>query len=219
MKAVVMTQYGNPDGLQYREDILKPTPKPNQILIRIHATTVTAGDCEIRTLAMSPFLNVAIRIYIGILHPRDAILGQEVAGEVVEVGADVTRFKVGDRVFAQTGFQFGGAAEYIALAEDSLVTHTPEHISHDEAAGFSTGGLEAVRYINLVQIQSGQRVLINGAGGSIGTFVLQIFKSKGAQVTVVDYGDKLPMLQSIGADATWDYRDGHFYDQPEKYDF
>jgi NADPH:quinone reductase-like Zn-dependent oxidoreductase len=221
MKAIVWTAYGPPDVLQLQE-VETPTPKETQVRIKIHATTVTAGDCEMRRLKLPFGLGLPVRFYAGLRRPkRLTILGQELAGEVESVGAGVTRFRVGDPVFAGTGFEMGAYAEYVCMDEDpkdGALALKPANMSYEEAAAVPTGGLEALHFLGKAEIRSGERVLINGAGGSIGTFGVQLAKSYGAHVTAVDAGIKLEMLRAIGADETSDYTRGAFTGRGESYD-
>lgn len=220
MKAIVWTKYGTPDGLVLRE-VDKPTPKDNEVLIKVHASTVTAGDSEMRRLAFPFWLQLPIRLFSGLRNPRGKILGQELAGEVAAVGSAVTRFQVGDQVFAATGFDFGGYAEYICLPEtstDSVVAHKPASMSYAEAAAVPVAGLEALYFLSRARVQPGEQVLINGAGGSIGTFGVQLAKHYGATVTAVDSGAKLDMLREIGADHVLDYTREDFTANGARYD-
>jgi NADPH:quinone reductase-like Zn-dependent oxidoreductase len=210
MKAIVWTKYGPPDGLQLK-DVEKPVPKDDQILIKIHATTITAGDCEMRRLELPLMLSFPVRLYAGFLRPkRIAILGQELAGEVEEVGAHVKSYEKGDRVFGTTGFGFGAYAEYICLpAEPDDVQGTlatkPTNLTYEEAAAVPTAAFEALHFLRKANIQPGEKVLIIGAGGSIGTFAVQLARHFGADVTGVDSAEKLDMLRSIGANHVIDY--------------
>jgi NADPH:quinone reductase-like Zn-dependent oxidoreductase len=217
MKAVVCTKYGPPDVLQL-EEIEKPSPKDNEVLIRIQATTVTAGDCGLRSLKFPPLYRLLVRVGFGLRRPRNKILGQELAGEIEAVGNAVGRFKKGDQIFAWTGLHLGGYAEYTCLPESAVMTIKPVSMTYDEAACLSVGGLEAWRLLRKGNLQSGEKVLINGAGGSIGTFAVQIAKYFGAEVTGVDSIGKLDMLRSIGADHVVDYKKEDFTKNGQVYD-
>jgi NADPH:quinone reductase-like Zn-dependent oxidoreductase len=220
MKAVVLTKYGSVDGLQLRE-VEKPTPKDNEVLIRIRATTVSAGDVELRTLKFPLWLAIPLRIIMGFIRPRDFVLGQEIAGDIEAVGKDVTGFKVGDAVFGTTGFGFGGYAEYKCVPappKDLALATLPTNMTYEEAASVPIGGLEALHFIRRGNIQQGQKVLIYGSGGSIGTFGVQLAKYFGAEVTAVDRADKLDMLRSIGADHVIDYTREDFTKNGQRYD-
>lgn len=221
MNAVVWKAYGPPEVLQFQE-IEKPTPKDNEVLIKIHAATVTAGDCEARRMKFPLWVALPMRVYVGVIKPtRMVILGQELAGEIEAVGKDVKQFKVGDAVFGTTGFQFGAYAEYICLPAESeagVLAIKPANMTYDEAAAVPTGGLEALHFLRQGNLQSGERLLINGAGGSIGTFAVQLARHFGAEVTAVDSASKLDMLRSIGADHVIDYAQQDFTRNGESYD-
>jgi NADPH:quinone reductase-like Zn-dependent oxidoreductase len=217
MKAVVLTRFGGPNVLQLQE-VAKPAPRDNEVLIRIHATTVTAGDCELRGLKVPIAFRLPIRIYMGLMRPKPIILGQELAGEIEAVGKDVTRFRKGDQVFGWTGLRLGAYAEYTCLPEKGVLATKPSTITYEEAAVLPVGGLDAVYFLKRANIQSGQKVLINGAGGSIGTFAIQIAKYFGSDVTGVDSTGKLDMLRSIGADHVIDYTREDFTKSGETYD-
>lgn len=210
MKAVVWTRYGPPDGLLLQE-VEKPIPKDDEILVRIHATTVTAGDCEMRRLELPLMLSLPVRLYAGFLKPkRIAVLGQELAGEVEEIGGEVTVYQKGDQVFGTTGFGFGAYAEYICLPAEpddaqGVLAPKPASMSFEEAAAVPTAAMEALHFIRSVNLQDGKKVLIIGAGGSIGTFAIQLAKYSGADVTAVDSTTKLGLMRSLGADHVIDY--------------
>ena len=223
MKAIIWTKYGSPDGLQLQE-IEKPLPKSDEILIKIHATTVTAGDCEMRRLQLPLMLSFPMRLYAGLLKPkRLTILGQELAGEVEEVGADVKIFKKGDQVFGTTGFGFGAYAEYICLKGEpnemgGTLAIKPSNMTFEEAAAVPTAGFEALHFFKKANIQRKQKVLVIGAGGSIGTFSVQLAKYYEAEVTAVDSAEKMDMLRSIGADHVVDYTREDYSKTDERYD-
>ncbi|QEE14592.1 NAD(P)-dependent alcohol dehydrogenase [Promethearchaeum syntrophicum] len=221
MKAVIWTKYGSPEVLQLKETV-KPKPKKNEVLIKIYATTAYAGDCEMRSLKFSFWLRLLMRLFIGVRKPkRVTVLGQELAGEVETVGKDVKRFKKGDKIFGATGFGFGAYAEYICMPEKSLeevVAIKPANMTYKEAATVPVGGLNALYFLRKGNIQRGQKILINGAAGSIGTIAIQLAKYFGAEVTAVDSTKKLDMLRSIGADHVIDYTQENFSKMSGKYD-
>ncbi len=223
MKAAVWTEYGPPDVLQLRE-VEKPTPKDDEVLIRIYATTVTAGDCEQRGLTAPVWYALPMRLYVGLRRPkRITILGMELAGEIESVGKEVRQYREGDQVFAATGFAgMGSCAEYMCLPEEpeeGALATKPANMTYEEAAAVPVGGLEALGLLRQGSVQSGQEILINGAGGTIGTFAIQLAKYFGADVTAVDSTDKLDTLRSIGADQVVDYTREDFTKGAGRYDF
>jgi NADPH:quinone reductase-like Zn-dependent oxidoreductase len=223
MKAIVWTEYGPPEVLQLRE-VEKPTPKEDEVLIRIYATTVTAGDCEQRSLKLPIWYALPMRAYVGFKRPtRITILGMGLAGQIESVGKDVKLFRKGDQVFAATGFVgMGACAEYICMPEEpeeGALAIKPANMTYEEAAPVPVGGLEALHFLRQGNIQGGQKVLINGAGGTIGPFAVQLAKYYGAEVTAVDSTAKLDMLRLIGADQVIDYTQEDFTKSGETYDF
>jgi NADPH:quinone reductase-like Zn-dependent oxidoreductase len=223
MKAIIWTKYGSPDGLQLQE-VEKPSPKDNEVLIKIHAATASRADTEFRRLKLPLLFAIPIRLYLGLVRPtRIKILGTEFAGEIAATGKEVTQYQTGDQVYGYTGLGMGAYAEYMCLTEKpsglaSVMSKRPTNITYEEAAAVPFGGLEALHSLGRANIQRGQKVLIVGAGGSIGTYSVQLAKHYGAEVTGVDSGGKLDMLRSIGADYVIDYRREDYTKNRQKYD-
>lgn len=219
MRAVVYTRYGPPDVLQLQE-IARPSPRANEVLIKVHATTVTIGDCRMRSFTVPRAQWLPARLYLGIRKPRRPILGMELAGEIAAIGSGVTRFKLGDAVFASTfEVDFGGYAEYKCLPENGSLAIKPANLTFGEAAAAVGGGMTALGCLERGRIQPGQQVLVYGASGAVGTNAVQLASRHfGAEVTGVCSTANLDLVQSLGAVKVIDYtrddftRDGPLYD-------
>ncbi len=220
MKAAVCTEYGPPEVLQIQE-VAKPSPKDREVLIRIKATTVTAEGPKMRsaTFDFSLLLNLIGRIVLGVRKPRHPIMGFELAGDIEAIGSGVTRFRKGDQVYGYTGISFGAHAEYKCMPDDGVLAVKPTTMSYQEAAAVPNGALTALVYLrDKAHIQSGDKVLINGASGSVGTFAVQLAKIFGADVTGVCSARNLDLVTSLGADRVMDYVVDDFTQNGETYD-
>lgn len=204
MRAVIATKYGPPDVLQIRE-IKKPTPRDDEILIKVRATTVTSGDWRVRSLDVPRGFGLVSRLIFGLSKPRQPVLGSELAGVVESVGSSVTRFREGDEVFAFSDAKMGCHAEYKCMPEDGAVAAKPPNLSFVEAAALSFGGTTALQFFRRGKLSSAETVLINGASGGVGTAAVQLAKHFGAYVTGVCSTANLELVKSIGADRVIDY--------------
>ncbi|MFC2168252.1 NAD(P)-dependent alcohol dehydrogenase [Acidobacteriota bacterium] len=225
MKAVVYTEYGPPEVLKLKE-IEKPIPKDNEILIKVHAASVNYGDIltrkfsniPIRDFNMPALFLLPTRISFGLKKPKNQILGSELAGEIKDIGKGVNKFKIGEKVFAYTSMKMRANAEYLCMPEDKMVGIKPNNMTFAEAACVPYGGIMASSHLNKVNVQSGQKVLINGASGGIGSIAVQLCKKFGAEVTGVCGTPRLEYVKSLGADKVIDYTQEDFTQNGEIYD-
>jgi len=218
MKAMVYTKYGTPDVLQIKE-IEKPKPKDDEVLIKIHAAEATKADCELRSFKFAvKWIWLPLRIATGLTRPRNQVLGGYFAGEIESVGKAVSRFNKGDQVFGAAQLRMGAYGEYACLPASYTIVSKPHNMTFEEAAAVPLGGLNALHYMRRANIRNGEKVLVNGAGGSIGTFGVQIAKAMGAEVTAVDSTIKEEMLRRIGSDHFFDYTKEDFTNSGQTYD-
>lgn len=217
MKAVICTAYGTPEVLQM-QIIDKPIPKSNEVLIKVKATTVTVADFRIRSFTVPRAMWLPVRLALGLFKPRQAILGLELSGEIEAVGEEVSQYKKGDEVFGSSMDKWGGYAEYACLPASTILGHKPPMVSHTEAAAITIGAHTALHFLRKAEVKSGQKVLVYGASGSVGTYAVQLAKLFGAEVTAVSSAKNHALLKSLGADETLDYTSSDFPDQLEQYD-
>jgi len=217
MKAVIWTNYGPPEVLQIQE-VEKPTPKDNEVLIKVHSTTVETGDCELRRYRLHNWLYMLFRPYFGLFRPRLVkTLGQQLSGEIQDVGHGVTKFKIGDAIFAGVD-RMGAMAEYVCLPDNSAIATKPSKISFEEAAAIAVGGINALHFLRKAKIQPGQSVLIYGSTGAIGSFAVQIAKHFGAEVSAVCSSGKIELVKSLGADYIIDYTKQSLSELDQRFD-
>ena len=230
MKAIVCTKYGPPEVLQLRE-VEKPVPKKNEVLIKIRATSVTASDCIIRSFKMpgnhsfpkKQVMELMMRLVVGFTRPKNPILGLVLSGDIESTGNDITQFKKGDQVYGFTGYSFGAYAEYICMSEKESTRGCfaikPSNMNHEEAAAITYGGMLATHFMRSGNIQSGQKVLIYGASGAIGTAAVQLARCHGAEVTGVCSSKNFDLVKSLGADKVIDYTEEDSKKRLDAYDF
>ncbi len=217
MKAVVYDRYGPPEVLHLAE-VPKPVPRDDEVLIRVRASTVSAPDFRCRSFTVPRTYWLPARLALGVFKPRQRILGAELSGDIEEVGKRVTRFKPGDQIFAATLLRSGGYAEYACLPENGVIALKPANMTYEEAAAVPVGARAALHFLKKADIQPGQKVLVYGASGSVGTFAVQLAKYFGAEVTAVCSGANLDLVRSLGADHAIDYATESFAAQGPVYD-
>ncbi|MCO4762907.1 MAG: NAD(P)-dependent alcohol dehydrogenase [Myxococcales bacterium] len=218
MKAVAYTRYGPPEVLHLQE-LPRPVPKPNELLVRIHASEVTKGDCELRSFNFPvKWFALPLRLAWGIRRPKRPILGGYFSGVIDTVGEATSQFTTGDEVYGSSGMTMGTYGQYTAIPANASIAKKPKTMTFEQAAAVPLGGLNALHFLRLVKLQAGEQILINGAGGSIGSFGVQIAKSMGAHVTVVDAPHKAQLLAQLGADRFIDYTKEHLTDCTDTFD-
>ena len=218
MKAVIYTKYGPPEVLKI-EDVEKPVPKDNEILIKIYATSVSSGDVKIRSFSDIPPLPwIPFRLAVGLFRPRKKILGFTLAGEVESIGKNIKKYKVGDKIFGSAGFGGGTYAQYRCVVENEIITKKPERMTYEEAVTIPFGGMTSLFFLKKGGIKAGQKVLVYGASGALGTAAIQIAKFFGAEVTGVCSGVNVELVKSLGADKVINYKEEDFTKNGESYD-
>lgn len=217
MKAVVCTQYGSPEVLKV-DKVPKPTTKANEVLVKVHASTVAVADVRIRAFNVPVSVWIPARIALGLTKPKNSVLGVELAGEVVDVGEKVTQYSVGDQVYGENIKTFGAHAEYVCVPANGTLALKPTNLSYAEAAAIPIGARTALHFLNRAEVKPGQKVLIYGASGSVGTYAVQLAKYFGAEVTAVCSEANFGLVRSLGADKVIDYHASNFSQQLETYD-
>ena len=217
VRAVVCTRYGPPEVLRL-EELAAPTPRKNEVLIRILATAVTSSDCYVRGLRLTPAYRIMARLVLGWNAPRRPVLGMVLSGEVDSVGPDVRSFEVGDRVFGFNRHRFGTYAQYVCWPEDGPLATRPVNLSDEEAAAIPYGGLLALHFLRKADVRAGQRVLVYGASGAVGTSAVQLARLMGGEVTGVCSTANMDLVASLGASTVVDYTVEDFADRKERYD-
>jgi NADPH:quinone reductase-like Zn-dependent oxidoreductase len=217
MKAVVCPEYGSPEVLSI-EEVSKPSPKAGEILIKIKACSVSVADRRLRAFDVPAQVWIPARLALGLRKPKKPILGVEISGIVEELGENCSRFKPGDEVFSANLTHFGGYAEYVCLPEDGPISLKPSNLTFTEAAAVPTGARTALHFLKKGQIEKGQKILIYGASGSVGTYAVQLAKRFGAEVTAICSGKNIPMVRAIGADKAVDYKQENFTQDLGQYD-
>jgi NADPH:quinone reductase-like Zn-dependent oxidoreductase len=216
MKAVICSKYGNPEVLEYT-NVNKPTPKDNEVLIKILNASVSSGDAKIRSLNLAPLLKLMMKLTLGFKRPRKGILGSQFAGIIEDIGKNVSKFKKGDAVYGITGMNLGCYAQYTCLKENAVIVKKPESISFEEAVPIPFGAMTALHILRNGNIQDSSEVLIFGASGSVGTYAVQIAKYYGAKVTAVCSKKNFELMKSLGADKIIDYHTEDFTKGSQKY--
>lgn len=218
MRAVCYRRYGPPEVLEVRE-VPAPQAGDDEVVIRVRAAEVTKADCELRAFRYSvKWFWLPLRLAMGVIRPRRQILGAYFAGEIAAIGRKVSEFSVGDAVYGSAGMRFGAYGEYLSLPATASLARKPSSMSFEQAAAVPLGGLNALHFLRLAEVQPGQQVLVNGAGGSIGAHAVQIAKAMGAEVTAVDGSNKQGLLERLGVDHFIDYTTRTFTSEPGKYD-
>ena len=218
MRAITVSDYGSPDVLTISERE-QPTMRSGDLLVKVQAVEVTKSDTELRSLNFSvKWFAIPLRFVLGLRRPKREILGMYFSGQVVKLSEGCSRFHVGDEIFGSSQLRLGAYGDYLTVPENYTLSLKPPHISFEEAAAVPLGGLNALHFMRLAKLSSGKRILINGGGGSIGLFAIQIAKAQGAHVTVVDAPHKEAVIRSVGADHFVDYTNQNFTDEPEKFD-